>query len=73
MSTCSATSGKVNRMLLFRDRFLKNLFARFPNTFDLEEIWGIVQDLHEQAIKVSTQYMELNDVTESSGDQYSEE
>ena len=55
-------------MLLFRDRFLKNLFARFPTTFDLEEIWGIVQNLSEQAIKVDTQYMDLNDVTESSGD-----
>ena len=71
MSTCSETSGKVNRMLLFRDRFLKHLFARFPNTFDLEEIWGIVQDLTEQTIKVNTQYMELsNSNSESSGELY---
>ena len=56
-------------MLLFRDTFLKHLFERFQNTFDLEEIWGIVQDLNEQAIKVNTQYMDFssNDVTESSG------
>ena len=61
-------------MLLFRDRFLKHLFARFPNTFDLEEIWGIVQDLSEQAIKVNTQYMELsNSNSESYGEQYYEE
>ena len=61
-------------MLLFRDRFLKHLFARFPNTFDLEEIWSIVQDLSEQAIKVNTQYMELsNSNTESSGDLYYDE
>ena len=47
-------------MLLFRDRFLKNLFERFTNTFDLEEIWTIVQDLNEQAIKINTQYMDFS-------------
>ena len=52
-------------MLQFRDNFLKNLFARFTNVFDLEEIWGIVQNFNEQAIKVNTQYVDLeNDVTE---------
>lgn len=60
ISTCSETSGKVNRMLLFRDRFLKNLFEKFTNTFDLEEIWAIVQDLNEQSIKVNTQYMDFS-------------
>ena len=44
-------------MLLFRDRFLNHIFERFQNKFDLEEIWGIVENLREQTIKVNTQYM----------------
>lgn len=60
-TTKSDNSLSMGKMLNFHERFLKNLFEKFPNKFDLEEIWGIVQDLNKQSIKVNTQFLNFED------------
>ena len=60
-TTKSDNSLSMGKMLNFHERFLKNLFEKFPNKFDLEEIWGIVQDLNRQSIKVNTQFLNFED------------
>ena len=58
--------GQFKSMLRFRDIFLKNLFTRFKNTFDLEEIWSIVQHLNNQAIKRHAYNVDIVNQIESS-------
>ena len=44
----------VDRIGGFRESFVTNLVARFPNHFDLQEVLGIVENLKAQSLAVDT-------------------
>lgn len=58
----------MDRIGRFRESFVTNLVARFPNHFDLQEVLGIVDNLKQQSLAVDTKGLSLYSCSQSSGE-----